>query len=71
MLRTLVRALQNLMGELESIHGEHGAGLKMVLTNTCEGGHQLVKLPALSLQACKFTKNELFHTYFSRILASF
>ena len=31
----------------------------------------LVKLPTISLQACKFTKNELFHTYFSRILASF
>ena len=28
-------------------------------------------LPAISLQASKFTKNELLHTYFSRILARF
>ena len=47
--------------------GEHG-GLKMVVKNTCEGVHLLVKLPAVSLQPCKFTKNELLHTNFSRIL---
>ena len=29
------------------------------------------KLPAIRLQACKFTENELLHTYFSRILARF
>ena len=44
---------------------------KMLLKNICEGIHMLVKLPAISLQACKFTKNELLHTYFSRILARF
>ena len=43
--------------------------LKMVSKNTCEGAHLLVKLPAISLKACKFTKNELLHTYFSKILA--
>ena len=31
--------------------------------NTCEGVHLIVKLPAISLQACKFTKNELIHTF--------
>ena len=45
--------------------------LKMLSKNTCEGVHLIVKLLAISLQACKFTKNELFHTYFSRILARF
>ena len=50
--------------------GEHG-GLETVLKNTCEGVRLLVKLPAMSLQACKFTKNELLHTYSSRILARF
>ena len=47
-----------------SIHGgSMGRGLKRMLKNTCEGVH---------LQACcKFTKNELLHTYFSRILAIF
>ena len=37
------------------------------MKNTCEGVH-LLKLPTISLQACKFTKNELLHTYVSRIL---
>ena len=66
-------ALQNLMGggEVESIHKGSMWGLKMLLENTCEGVHLLVKLPAVSLQACKFTINELFYTYFSRILARF
>ena len=45
--------------------------LKMLLKNTCEGVHSIVKLLAVSLQASKFTKNELLHTYFSRILARF
>ena len=48
-----------------------GGGLKMVLKNACKGVHLLVKLPLLSLQACKFTKNELLHTHFSRIVARF
>ena len=47
------------------------AGVKMMLKNTCEGLHLLVMLPAISLQAYKFTKNELFQTYFSNILARF
>ena len=36
---------------------------KMLSKNTCEGVHLIVNLPAISLQACEFTKNEL-HTYF-------
>ena len=46
-------------------------GLKMLSKNTWEGIHVIVKLPAIILQACKFTKNELLHTHFSRILARF
>ena len=50
-------------GGLESIHGGSmwggGGGLKMLLKNTCEGVHLLVKLLAISLQTCKFTKNEI------------
>ena len=38
--------------------------LKMLSKNTCEGVQLIVKLPAISLQASKFTKNELLHTYF-------
>ena len=41
-----------------------GGGLKMLSKNTCEGLHLILKLSAISLQACKFTKNELLHTYF-------
>ena len=49
---------------LKSIHGGGGMrGVKMLLKNACEGFHLIVKLPAVSLQACKFTKNEL-HSYF-------
>ena len=40
-----------------------GGGVKMLSKNTCEGIHLIVKLLAISLQACKFTKNEL-HTFF-------
>ena len=46
-------------------------GLKMLTKNTCERVHLIVKLQAISLKACRFTKNELLHTYFSRILARF
>ena len=62
------------------IHGDGGLSqymrgawgeLKMLSKDTCEGVHLIVKLPAISLQACKFTKNELLHNYFSRILARF
>ena len=45
--------------------------LKMLWKNTYKGVHLIVKLPAISLQFCKFTKNELLHTYFSRILDRF
>ena len=41
-----------------------GGGLKMLSKNTCEGVHLIVKLQAISLQTCKFSKNELFHTHF-------
>ena len=69
-------ALQNLMGEggggwLKSIHGGSMGGLKILAKNNCEGVHMIVKLPTISLQACKFTKTELLHTYFGRILARF
>ena len=38
----------------------------MLLKNTCHEVHMFVK-PAISLQAFKFVKNQLLHTYFSRI----
>ena len=65
-LSPIGKALQNLMGEggLELILGSMGGGLKMLLKSSCEGVYLLVKLPAISLQACKFTRNELLHTYF-------
>ena len=58
-------APQNLMGEglSQNMGGARGE-LKMLSKNACEGVHLIVKLPAISLQACKFTKNELLHTYF-------
>ena len=34
--------------------GEHG-GFKMLSKNTCEGVHLIRKLPAIRLQASKFT----------------
>ena len=43
----------------------------MLLKNTCEGVYMLVKLLAISLQACKFTKNEFLHIYISKILSYF
>ena len=56
-------ALQNLMGGV-------WRGLKTLTNNTCEGVHLIVKLSTISLQAYKFTKYELLHTYFSSILAT-
>ena len=53
---------------MEELGGEGGGVLSK---NTCEGVHLIIKLPAISLQAYKFTKNEFLHTYFSRILARF
>ena len=60
MLRTWGRggALQNLMGVggPNSIHGGSMRGALNAVKNTCEGVHLIVvKLPAISLQACKFT----------------
>ena len=43
----------------------------MLAKDTCEGGHLIVKLSAISLQASKFTENDFLHTYFSTILARF
>ena len=39
----------------------------MLLKNTCEGVYLIVKLPAISLQACKFTKMN----FFTHILQGF
>ena len=58
-------------GGLKSKHGGSMGELKMLLKNICEGVHLIVKLPAISLQASKFTENELLHTHFLRILARF
>ena len=53
---------------LKSIHGAAWEGrLKMLLKNTCEGVYLIVKLPAISLQACKFTKMN----FFTHILQGF
>ena len=49
------------------MEGACGEGLKTLLKNTCEEVHLLVKLPAISLQACKFTKNELFFIHIFHI----
>ena len=58
--------------ELKSIHGgSMEGGLKMLLKNTCEGVYLIIMLQAISLQACKFTKNELLHTHVLRMLARF
>ena len=41
---------------LNSIHGGSMKGALNAVKNTCEGVHLIVvKLPAISLQACKFT----------------
>ena len=42
----------------------------MLSKNTCERVYLIVKLLAMSLQACKYTKNELLYTHFSRILVT-
>ena len=58
-------------GGLESKQGESMGELKMLSKNTCERVHLMKKLLAISLQASKFTKNELFNTSFSKVLATF
>ena len=52
---------------LKSIHRGH----KMLSKIPVMEFIWIVQLPAISLQACKFTKNKLLHTYSSRILARF
>ena len=74
-LRSFPTGVENMGGGEEWFKSIHwvsmGGGLKMLSKNTCEGVHLIVKLPAIILQACKFTENELLHTHFSRILARF
>ena len=59
-------AFQNLMGRVKSIHGWSTGELKMLSKNTSEEVNLIVKLLAISLQACKFTRNEL-PTFFKDI----
>ena len=59
-------------GRLKSKHGGEWGQFKMLVKNsceevhlitgknTCEGDHLIVKLPAISLQASKFTKMNFF-----------
>ena len=51
-------------GGLKSLHEWSMGELKMMSKNTYDEVHLIVKLLAISLQACKFTTNELLHTYF-------
>ena len=61
-----------LVSSLEfSLWGSFGGMAKSVLKNTYEEVHLLVKLLVISLQAWKFTKNELLQTHFSWILGRF
>ena len=53
-LRSFPTSVENMGGGEEWLKG---GGLKMLSKNTCEGVHLIVKLPAIILQACKFTKN--------------
>ena len=62
------------MGQgLSQYMGQHGrgGGLKMLLKNTCEGVFLIVKLLAISLQACKFTKITKIYNFFTHILQGF
>ena len=63
-------ALQNL-GSLSQYMGMSTWELKIKFKNTCEEVYLLVKLPAISLQARKFAKNELLLTHFSSVFARF
>ena len=49
----------------------HGGRMKILLKNSCGGVHLIVNLTTISLQAWKFTKNKLLHSYFWRILDRF
>ena len=62
------------MGGLESIHGRDWGGGegKNAVENYLWSILYVSKVASYKpAKACKFTKNELFHTYFSRILARF
>ena len=52
--------LQNLMGQLESIHGASMERLKMLSKNTFEGVHLVAKLTATSLQLANLLKMNFF-----------
>ena len=52
--------LQNLMGQLESIHGGSMERLKMLSKNTFEGVHLVAKLTATSLQPVNLLKMNFF-----------
>ena len=65
-------APQSLMGSLiKSKHGGAWGELKLLSKNIPVRSLIVKLVPAISLQASKFTKNELLHTYFSRISARF
>ena len=53
------------------LKSKHGVSLKCCWKIPVKGVHLIAKLLAMSLQASKFTKNELLQTYLSRILARF
>ena len=64
-------------GGLNFDGGGRGGGLSRSMgelnmsKNTCDEVLLTGKVQAIILKASKFTKNELLHTYFSRILARF
>ena len=51
-------------GGLSQYMGRSMGGIKMLLKNTCDRVDLIVKSLTINLEACKFTKNELLHTYF-------
>ena len=58
------------MRECANTWGKHEGSLKCRQKDLWRSSFD-INVPALSLQACKFTKNELLHIYFWRILARF
>ena len=62
--KNIGEGIQNLIeGAWVNTQVEHER-IQIVLKNTCERVHLLVKLLDLSLQDYKFTKNELLHIFF-------
>ena len=57
-------------GLSQNMEGAWGE-LKMLSKKICDRVHLIVNLSAIILQSSRFTKSELLHTYFSRILARF